>query len=117
MRNVAGRLKSDYRYSIDIIYNNFIWPEPTDDQKAEIEKAAKAVLDARKLHSDSTLADMYDPYNSYMFPELFVAHAALDATVERTYGLEPGLDEVDLAAHLFRLYARKINAVESRSGS
>lgn len=117
MRNVAGRLKSDYRYSIDIVYNNFIWPEPTDDQKAEIEKADKAVLDAQELHSDSTLADMYDPYNSYMFPELFAAHAALDATVERAYGFEPGLDEVDLVAHLFRLYASKINAIERRTGS
>ncbi len=117
MRNVAGRLKSDYRYSAGVVYNNFIWPEPTDDQKVEIEKTAQAVLNARQLHPDSTLADMYDPDNSYMFPELFAAHAALDAAVERAYGLEPGLDEVDLAAHLFRLYAGKINAIERRTAS
>lgn len=60
MRVVCGRLKSDYRYSKDIVYNNFPWPTPTDEQKAAIEKTAQAILDARALYPDCSLADLYD---------------------------------------------------------
>ena len=84
MRTVGGRLKSDYRYSKDIIYNNFPWPDATDDQKAAIEKLAQAVLDARNLFADSSLADLYDPLT--MPPELLKAHRALDAAVMKLYG-------------------------------
>src|SRR6185437_15137540 len=61
VRQVCGRLKSDYRYSNKLVYNNFPWPEPTAKQRAAVEKAAEAVLDARKNFPDSTLADLYDP--------------------------------------------------------
>ena len=60
MRAVCGRLKSDYRYSKDVVYNNFPWPTPTDEQKAKIEQTAQAILDARALYPDSSLADLYD---------------------------------------------------------
>ncbi|MBR3726637.1 MAG: class I SAM-dependent DNA methyltransferase, partial [Prevotella sp.] len=60
MRGVCGRLKSDYRYSANIVYNNFPWPTPTEAQKAKIEQTAKAILDARALYPDSSLADLYD---------------------------------------------------------
>ena len=84
VRAVCGRLKSDYRYSKDIVYNNFPWPDATDEQKANIEKLAQAVLDARALFPDSSLADLYDPLT--MPPELLKAHRALDAVVMKLYG-------------------------------
>ena len=59
-RAVCGRIKSDYRYSKDIVYNNFPWPTPTEQQKAKIEQTAQAILDARALYPDSSLADLYD---------------------------------------------------------
>lgn len=62
-RVVCGRLKSDYRYSAKIVYNNFPWPEPTEQQKQKIEETAHRILDARALFPDSSLADMYDPLN------------------------------------------------------
>ena len=68
MRAVCGRLKSDYRYSKDVVYNNFPWPTPTDAQKAKIEQTAQAILDARALYPDSSLADLYDDLT--MPPEL-----------------------------------------------
>ena len=79
IRAVAGRLKSDYSYSNSLVYNNFIWPKPTPTQKARIEQCAEAVLDARKLYPDSTLADLYDP--NTMPPELVKAHEKLDNAV------------------------------------
>lgn len=72
MRIVAGRLGTSYRYSNDIVYNNFPWPTPTDAQKAEIEKTAQAILDARALYPDSLLADLYDELT--MSKELRRAH-------------------------------------------
>ena len=60
MRAVCGRLKSDYRYSKDVVYNNFPWPAPTDEQKSRIEQTAQAILDARELYPDCSLADLYD---------------------------------------------------------
>ena len=60
MRVVCGRLKSDYRYSKDIVYNNFLWPEVSDEQHERITATAQAILDARALYSDSSLADLYD---------------------------------------------------------
>ena len=84
VRAVCGRLKSDYRYSKDIVYNNFPWPDASDEQKAAIEKLAQAVLDARALYPDSSLADLYDPLT--MPPELLKAHKALDKAVWVLYG-------------------------------
>ena len=108
MRTVAGRLKSDYRYSGGIVYNNFVWPEPTEAQRREVERCAQAVLDARDAQEGATLADMYDPKNEAFFPELVTAHKALDAAVESAYGVDFGGDEERIVAHLFNLYAERV---------
>lgn len=108
MRCVAGRMKSDYRYTNTIVYNNFVWPESTLEQCARIEKCAQAVLDARAVHPDSTLADMYNPDNEFLFPDLMKAHAELDAAVESAYGVDFNGDENKIVAHLFSLYAEKV---------
>lgn len=108
MRTVAGRLKSDYRYSGGIVYNNFVWPEPTVSQREEVERCAQAVLDARDAQEGATLADMYDPKNETFFPELMAAHKALDAAVEAAYGVDFGGDEEKIVAHLFNLYAKMV---------
>lgn len=105
MRTVAGRLKSDYRYSKDIVYNNFIWPEVTDTQTAHIETLAQAVLDARAEFPDSSLADLYDPLT--MPPKLAKAHKALDRAVDRLYRSEPFSSDADRVALLFDLYQTK----------
>ena len=107
MRMVAGRLKSDYNYANTIVYNNFVWPEPTDADRAEVERCAQAVLDARATYGGSTLADMYDPDNEFLYPMLTKAHRALDAAVEAAYGVDFGGDEEKIVAHLFGLYAEK----------
>jgi len=83
-RVVCGRLKSDYRYSKDIVFNNYPWPDATDDQKVDIEKLAQAVLDTRLLFPDSSLADLYDPLT--MPPLLLKAHQNLDRAVMKLYG-------------------------------
>ena len=108
MRTVAGRLKSDYRYSGGIVYNNFVWPEPSEEQRNEVERCAQAVLDARDAQEGATLADMYDPKNETFFPELMTAHKALDAAVEAAYGVDFGGDEEKIVTHLFNLYAKKV---------
>ena len=109
MRVVCGRLKSDYRYSGGIVYNNFVWPEPTTAQRAEVERCAHAVLDARELYDGSTLADMYDPDKDFLYPELVKAHKALDAVVEAAYGVDFNGDEERIVAHLFKLYAERVD--------
>lgn len=110
MRVVCGRLKSDYRYSGGVVYNNFVWPEPGAEQRAEVERRAQAVLDARRLYEGSTLADMYDPDNEFLYPELVRAHRELDAAVEAAYGVDFGGDEQKIVAHLFGLYAKMAGA-------
>lgn len=108
MRTVCGRLKSDYRYSNTIVYNNFPWPEPTDEQKAKIEQTAQGILDARALYPDSSLADLYDPLT--MPPELRKAHQANDRAVMQAYGMPiKETDEAACVAWLMRLYQEKIN--------
>lgn len=110
MRIVAGRLKSDYRYSVDVVYNTFVWPEGSAERRAEIERLGQEVLDARAQHPDATIAQMYEAKNDFLYPDLMAAHKALDDAVERAYGLEPGLDEADLVAHLFELYSNAVGA-------
>ena len=110
MRQVAGRLKSDYRYTNTIVYNNFIWPDATPEQRERIESCAQAVLDARAAHPDATLADMYNPDNDFLFPDLMAAHTKLDAAVEAAYGVDFDGDEERIVAHLFKLYAEKTRA-------
>lgn len=109
MRTVAGRLKSDYRYSAGIVYNNFVWPNPDTEQRKRIEQLAQVVLDARELYDGATLADLYDPNNATFFPELMDAHHKLDAAVESAYGVNFGGNEEQIVAHLFNLYAERTN--------
>lgn len=108
VRVVTGRLKDDYQYSANIDYNNFVWPDPSDEQRKEVERCAQAVLDARDVQEGATLADMYDPKNETFFPELVAAHRALDAAVEAAYGVDFGGDEERIVAHLFNLYAERV---------
>ena len=102
MRAVCGRLKSDYRYSKDIVYNNFPWPAPTEAQKAKVEKTAQAILDARNLYSDCSLADLYDELA--MPVELRRAHQDNDKAVMEAYGFNPRMAEAEIVAALFKLY-------------
>lgn len=103
MRVVCGRIKSDYRYSKDIVYNNFPWPTPTDAQKAKIEQTAQAILDARALYPDCSLADLYDEVT--MPPELRKAHQQNDRAVMEAYGIPvKGTTEAACVAELMRRY-------------
>ena len=103
MRVVAGRLKSDYRYSGSVVYNNFPWPTPTDEQKAKIEQTAQAILDARAKYPDCSLADLYDEVT--MPPELRKAHQDNDRAVMQAYGFVPGkTTESECVAKLFERY-------------
>ncbi len=103
MRAVCGRLKSDYRYSKDVVYNNFPWPTPTKAQKVKIEQTAQAILDARALYSDSSLADLYDEVT--MPIELRKAHQENDHAVMQAYGFDSkGINESQCVAELFKLY-------------
>lgn len=103
MRAVCGRLKSDYRYSKDIVYNNFPWPTPTDGQKARIEQTARAILDARAIYPDCSLADLYDEVT--MPPELRRAHQANDRAVMQAYGFDvKTMTESTCVAELMKMY-------------
>ena len=100
---VCGRIKSDFRYSNDVVYNNFPWPTPTDEQKAKIEQTAQAILDARALYPDSSLADLYDELT--MPPELRKAHQDNDRAVMRAYGMPvKGTSESGCVAQLMKMY-------------
>ena len=107
MRVVCGRLKSDYRYSGSIVYNNFPWPTITPEQEAEISRTAQAILDARALYPECSLADLYD--KATMPVELRRAHQANDRAVMRAYGLPITTSESDTVAHLFKLYEQLTN--------
>lgn len=108
MRIVAGRMKSDYQYSKELVYANFPWPAPTEEQKAKIEKTAQEILDARALYPDSSLADLYDPLT--MPKELLKAHQGNDRAVMAAYGLPiKGTTESDAVAHLFKMYEKLVN--------
>ena len=102
MRAVCGRIKSDYRYSAKLVYNNFPWPDADAKQRQKIEVAAQAVLDARKNYPTSTLADMYDPRS--MPPDLTKAHKALDKAVEQAYRKEKFADDMARLGYLFGQY-------------
>ena len=106
MRVVCGRLKSDYRYSNTLVYNNFPWPTTTEQQKLKIEQTAQAILDARALYPDSSLADLYDELT--MPPELRKAHQANDRAVMDAYGFVKGsparTSESACVAELMKMY-------------
>ena len=103
-RAVCGRLKSDYSYSNMIVYNNFPWPSPTNDQKEKIRKTAQAILNARALYTDSNLADLYDPLT--MPTELLKAHKANNRAVMHAYGFSIKMSEADCVAELMRMYQK-----------
>ena len=109
MRAVCGRLEMRYRYSKDVVYNNFPWPNPTDEQKAKIEQTAQAILDARALYPDSSLADLYDELT--MPVELRKAHQNNDRTVMEAYGWKASsqFTESVCVAELFKLYQEITN--------
>ena len=107
MRAVAGRLKSDYRYSKDVVYNNFPWCNPTEAQRAKIEKTARGILDARALYPDSSLADLYD--EATMPIELRKAHRANDRAVMEAYGFWGKLNsECECVAELMKMYQKLV---------
>lgn len=116
MRAVCGRLEMRYRYSKDIVYNNFPWPAPTEQQKAKIEQTAQAILDARALYPDSSLADLYDELTMPL--ELRKAHQANDRAVMDAYGFTKGTaartSESACVAELMKLYQQKVSAAQSK---
>jgi len=105
VRYTCGRLKSDFRYSKDIVYNNFPWPvDPAKNHVQEIEKTAQSVIEARAKHSNSSLADLYDPLT--MPPELTKAHQALNRAVDAAYGRKSFASDAERVAFLFELYQK-----------
>ena len=134
VRVVCGRLETRLDYSINIVYNNFPWPEclatkNAEDAKEEdeslralrslrqkIEQSAQAILDARAKYHDATLAQMYGD-KMYLFPELVVAHEANDRAVLAAYGLAPATPEPEIVAHLFKMYARMTKATKRTEGT
>jgi hypothetical protein len=102
LRNIGGRLKSDYRYSIGIVYNPFPWPDADEKAREKTRALAQAILDARKNHPESTLADLYDP--EVMPNDLRKAHRDLDEAVDRLYRKERFQSDRERVEHLFKLY-------------
>ncbi len=105
--HIGGRLKSDFRYSIGLVYNTFPWPDATPAQRAKIEMLAQAVLDARANHPTASLADLYDP--DTMPGDLRRAHHALDLAVDRLYRPAPFASDRDRVEHLFGRYEALVN--------
>ncbi|MDE7137114.1 MAG: class I SAM-dependent DNA methyltransferase, partial [Ruminococcus sp.] len=106
-RTVCGRMKSDYTYSKDIVYNNFPFPNPTSEQKNRIETTAQAILNARNLYPDCSLADLYD--ETFMPPELRKAHQQNDLAVMNAYGFDKKITESECVAELMKLYQKLAN--------
>jgi hypothetical protein len=105
IKSICGRIKSDYRYSNTIVYNNYPWPEsPTDKQKEAIEKAAQKVLDARAAFPNTSLADLYDPLT--MPPILVKAHNELDKAVDLAYRPQAFTSDANRMEFLFELYEK-----------
>lgn len=114
MRVTCGRMKSDYRYGGDLVYNNFPWPTPTDEQRSRIEQTAQGILDARALYPDASLADLYDPLT--MPPELRKAHAANDRAVMQAYGFDwKSMSEADCVAALMKMYQELVSKEEEKN--
>jgi hypothetical protein len=114
VRSTCGRLKSDFRYSKDIVYNNFPWPDkPVEKQVKAIETQAQAVLDARAQFPKASLADLYDP--DTMPPALSKAHDALDRAVDAAYGRKTFASDAERVAFLFELYQKYTSLLPSQS--
>ncbi len=107
MRTVCGRIKSDYRYSGGVVYNNFPWCNPTEAQRLKIEKTAQGILDARAKYSNSNLSDLYGAL--YLYPELMNAHRANDRAVMEAYGFWGKLNsESECVAELMKMYQKLV---------
>ena len=102
-RVVCGRLKSDYRYSANIVYNNFPWASTTDAQKKKIEETAQLILKVREKYPDASLADMYGE-KMYLYEDLVKAHNANDKAVMEAYGFKPDMEESEIVARLMEMY-------------
>lgn len=112
MRLVAGRLKSDYRYAKDIVYNTFVWCNPNPEQRANIERTAQDILDARRQYPNSTLANLYD--DVLMPPELRKAHQQNDKAVMQAYGFSiRDMTESSCIAAMMKLYQKKVSELSS----
>lgn len=107
MRHICGRLESRYQYSVKLVYNNFPWPDASDAQRDHVSRLAQVVLDARANHSESTLADLYDPRTTP--PDLAKAHQALDREVDRLYRRSGFASDMERFAHLIELYDQMAN--------
>lgn len=114
MRAITGRMKSDYMYSVGIVYNNFPWPEASDSQTEKVRTLAQAVLDARAKFPKATLADLYDP--DAMPPELRKAHHKLDDAVDALYKRGGFQSDRERVEHLFMLYEKLISPLEASAG-
>ena len=112
MRTVCGRMKSDYAYSASIVYNNFIWPEATEQQKDRISQTAQEIIDARTLYPESSLADLYD--TDAMPIELRKAHKANDKAVLELYGFKPDATEEEIVAKLMQMYSEKVQEEKAK---
>lgn len=110
MRRVGGRMKSDYRYSKNIVYNTFAWPEPTEAQRRKIEATAQNILDARANHPECSFADLYD--DTAMPIDLREAHRANDAAVCEVYGFPKDIGEEEIVQKLFELYHELISTAK-----
>ena len=111
MRTIAGRLKSDYRYSKEVVYNTFPWPVQSEEQKQKIKATAQGILDSRNNYANTSLATLYDP--NTMPNDLLKAHQANDRAVMRAYGMPiKETDEAACVAWLMRLYQEKIYEIE-----
>ena len=108
---MAGRLKSDYRYSKDIVYNNFPWPDPSEEQRKKIGETARRILDAREKYPEATFADMYGEH-MYLFPVFLSAHQENDRAVMQAYGMSvKDTTESSCVAELMRLYQEKVSSM------
>ena len=103
VKAICGRLESRYRYSKDIVYNNFVWCNPTEEQKKAIEQTAQKILDIRQKYADSSLADMYGE-KMYLFGDLVTAHQANDRAVMQAYGFSIKMTESECVAELMKMY-------------
>ncbi|EOR93877.1 Type II restriction enzyme, methylase subunit YeeA [Arcticibacter svalbardensis MN12-7] len=104
VKSTCGRIKSDFRYSNEIVYNNFPWPKENDKNAIAIESAAQHILDVRQEFSSNSLSSLYDPL--IMPPKLIKAHKALDKAVDLAYRKQPFLNEANRVVYLFDLYEK-----------
>ena len=115
IKTVCGRIKSDYRYSVNVVYNNFPWPEPTNSQRERIEKTAQMILNARTEYSDWSLSDLYD--DNFMPKKLRQAHRENDRAVMDAYGFvrrtEARTSESACVAELMKLYQKKVAELDA----